>query len=413
MMARPARGPEFTKPLTVAGDAGAATLVRELPQELALTTWQTLSSVLLWAGQEPAWRGDLFEPTAMREWEERLLREDWEPELRDPLAVLVGELARLEHGSPEGIAQACLCVTDWAVERCYWATAIGFAEAAGLSWPEQPQYAWTVGRLMRTRGLVREATAWLKRAERVAVQKRDRDVQARALSSLGNLHGLVAGDLRKAVKAHEEALRIARRHGLRNREGEAMHDLFVVTWYLGRSREAEEYAGGAVEIYKASSHPRLPALAHDIASSWTAAGYYGPALQLLEAAAAHFDEPSERVQVLASLAFAAAGCGNAASFSAVTGEIHRFPEPVVEQSGAALIDVARGAAMLADWNLAEQLITRVLESARPPIDPGLRDLAQEVRNDVMKRQAPAPARNEHGHPRAAHLAGDIVAALQA
>jgi hypothetical protein len=411
MMARPARGPEFTKSLTVAGDAGAATVVRELPQEFALTTWQTLSSVLLWAGQEPAWRGDLFEPTAMREWEERLLREDWEPELRDPLAVVVGELARLEHGEPQAIAQACLCVTNWAVERCYWATAIAFAEAAGLSWPEQPQYAWTAGRLMRARGLVREATAWLKRAERVAVQKRDRDVQARALSSLGNLHGLVVGDLRKGVKAHEDALRIARRHGLRNREGEAMHDLFVATWHMGRSREAEEYAAGAVEIYKSSSHPRLPALAHDIASSWTAEGYYGPALHVLKAAAAHFDEPSERVQVLASLAFAAAGCGNVVSFSAVIDEIRSFPG--VEQSGAALIDVARGAAMLADWTLAEQLTTKVMERARLPTERELRDLAQGVLDDVTKRQTPAPTRIEHGHPRAAHLVGELQAALQA
>lgn len=413
MMARPARGPEFMKPLTVAGEPGAATIVRELPQEVALTTWQTLSSVLMWAGQEPAWRGDVFEPTAMREWEERLLREDWEPELRDPLAVLVGELARLEHGSPQAIAQACLCVTDWAVERCYWATAIAFAEAAGLSWPEQPQYAWMAGRLIRARGLVREATAWLKRAERVAVQKRDRDVQARALSSLGNLHGLVVGDLKKAVKAHEDVLRIARRHGLRNREGEAMHDLFVVTWYLGRSRDAEEYAAGAVEIYKSSSHPRLPALAHDIASSWTAGGCYTPALQVLEAAAVHFNEPSERVQVLASLAFAAAGCGNAASFSAVTGEIHSFPKPVVEQSGAAMVDVARGAAMLADWSLAEQLATGVLERSHPRADPGLRDLAQDILDKVVKRQTPAAARNEHGQTRAARLAGEIVAALRA
>jgi tetratricopeptide (TPR) repeat protein len=413
MMARPARGPEFMKPLTVAGEAGAATIVRELPQEVALAAWQTLSSVLLWAGQEPAWRGDLFEATAMREWEERLLGEEWEPELRDPLAVLVGELARFEHGSPQIIAQACLCVTEWAVERCYWATAIAFAEAAGLSWPEQPQYAWMAGRLMRGRGLVREATAWLKRAERVAVQKRDRDVQARALSSLGNLHAIVGGDLRKALKAHEDALRVARRHGLRHREGEAMHDLFVATWHLGRSREAEEYAAGAVEIYKGGPHPRLPALAHDVASSWTAEGCYGPAFRVLEASAARFDEPSDRIQVLASFAFAAAGCGNAASFSAATEEICSFPEPVVEQSGSALVDVARGAALLADWIRAEQLIARVLESIRPQTERGIRDLAQNVLFDVTNRQVPAPPRNEMGCPRAAHLAGEILTALQA
>ncbi|HEX6037422.1 hypothetical protein [Longimicrobium sp.] len=400
------------KPLTVGGEAGA-TIVRELPQEVALTTWQTLSSVLLWAGQEPAWRGDLFEVTAMREWEERLLREEWDPELRDPLAVLVGELARLEHGSPQAIAQACLCVTDWATERCYWATAIAFAEAAGLSWPEQPQYAWTAGRLMRARGLVREATAWLKRAERVAVHKRDRDLQARALISQGNLHAFVGGDLRKALKAHGDALRIARRHGLRNREGEAMHDLFVVTWYLGRSREAEEYAAGAVEIYKSSSHPRLPALAHDIATSWAAEGCYGPALQVLEAAAAQFDEPSDRLQVLASLAFAAAGSGNAVAFSAVTGEIQSLPDPVVDQSGAALLDVARGAALLADWALAEQLASRVVERSHPWTEGRLRDIAHDVLHDVLRRQTPAAEGTGHGHPRAARLAGEIVAALRA
>jgi tetratricopeptide (TPR) repeat protein len=411
MMARPAHGPEFTKPLTIVGDAGAAIVVSELPQEVALPAWQTLSSVLLWAGQVPALRGDLFELTAMREWEERLLREKWDPELRDPLAVLVGELARLEHGDPQLIAQACMCVTDWAVEHCYWATALGFAEAAGLSWPEQPQFAWAAGRLMRARGLVPEATTWLKRAQRVAVQKRDRDVQALTLSSLGNLYGFVVGDYQKAVKAHEDALRIARRHALQAREGEAMHDLFVAMWHLGRSREAEEYATGAVKVYQTARHPRLPALAHDIANSWSAVGWYGPAFRVIEAAVEDFQEPFERIQVLASLALAAAGCGNAVSFSAAVDEIRGFPAPEVEQSGSALLDVARGAAVLANWALAEQLATEVLESIRPGTGRGLRDIVQDVLDDVANHQMPAAPRNDEGRPRATRLADEILAAL--
>ncbi|HVH11744.1 MAG TPA: hypothetical protein VM759_01770, partial [Longimicrobium sp.] len=190
MAARPRRSnrprsADFTTPLTIPGGAvGGADVVRELAPEVALPVWQTLRSVLMWAGEEPALRGDLFEPCAMADWERQLLQDSWEPDVRCPLAVLVGELGKGTEASLETIARACLCVTDWALERGHTATALAFAEAAALAWPQHPRYAWMAGRLLRRHGRLREAEQWIRRASKAAATVQDRETQTLAINSL-------------------------------------------------------------------------------------------------------------------------------------------------------------------------------------------------------------------------------------
>ncbi|HEX6037178.1 tetratricopeptide repeat protein [Longimicrobium sp.] len=388
------RNADFTAPLTIPGGAVAgADLVRELPAEVSLSVWQTLRSVLLWAAEDPGLRGDLFEPCAMTEWETELLENDWDADVRCPLAVLVGQLGRQGDASAETIAHACLSVTDWALEHGYVATALAYAEAAALSWPQHPRYAWLAGRLMRAHGRPREAEAWLKRAERAANRLADWEGRTLSLNSLGNLYyGM--GNYSQAAKMHRDALKVARRHRLRKREGEILHDLFVATWYMGYAEEAEQYARAALEVYK-DGHPRLATLAHDVAFSWVAEGYYGRALTVLQGLERYFELPSERIRVLASIARAAGGCNATEMFSSAAKEIWTLADRQDAGQGvaAALVELARGATSLAKWDIAEEALLKAREVAVLRSEEDVVAEADDALSAVSAHRAAAPARS--------------------
>ena len=410
------RSADFTTPLTIPGGAVAgADVVRELAPEVALPVWQTLRSVLMWAGEEPALRGDLFEPCAMADWERELLQETWEPDVRCPLAVLVGELAKPADASLETIARACLCVTDWALERGHVATALAFAEAAALSWPQQPRYSWMAGRLLRIHGRPNEAEQWLKRAERAASTVGDWEARTLALNSLGNAY-YEAGNYRRAATTQQQALRAARKHRLKEREGEVLHDLYVATWYMGATGEAEEYACAALEIYK-TGHPRLPALAHDVAFSWVAQGHYGRALRILRELHGYFADPHEHIRVLASTARAAGGSGESAVFAEIADEIWFLSEQMGAGQGvaAALLELARGASSLEQWELAERSLAKAQDVAQARSEADVQTQAGEALDSIRAQRAAAPSRNRLDvvpFPRLDALANGFVTSLR-
>lgn len=361
----PLRTADFTSPLTIpGGEVAGAEVVRELPAEVALTVWQVLRSVLLWAAEIPAQRGDLFERRAMEQWERELLEGTFDADLRCPLAVMVGELADPEAASPEHLAHACLCVTEWALARRATRTALGFAEAAALCWPDHPRYAWMAGRMLRTHGFLREAEQWIKRSVRIAGSTEDWETQALALNSLGNVF-YEAGRFRAAQQSQMQALRSVRKHGLREREGEVMHDLFVATAYLGELDQAEEYARVALDLYL-PQHDRLAALAYDVAFLWMKRGEYARALPVLRELSKHFREPHERVLVLASTARAAGACSEADIYADLADEASLLAAESESGRGVpyALYELGLGASSLGQWDRAEQFLIRAECAAR-------------------------------------------------
>jgi tetratricopeptide (TPR) repeat protein len=352
------RAADFTAPLTVpGGEVAGAEIVRELAPEVALTAWQALRSVLMWAAEEPGQRGDLFEPCAMADWERELLEGEWEPELRLPLAVLVAELGSPSQGTAEAVAHTCLCVADWALEHGAPATALAFAEAAALAWPQSARYAWAAGRLLRAHGRLREAERWLKRAARTGARAGDAESHALAVNSLGNLY-YEQGDYARAGRSLQDGLRIARKHRLREREGEILHDLCVVSTWSGDLDAAERLAGEAFEIYR-DGHPRLPALVYDRAVVWMKRGQFARALYVLRELPPFIDAPHERARAVATLARAAAACGDEALFDEAWAEA----SALLERSGwrrAApdCVELGLGASSLQRWDQAEQALRR-------------------------------------------------------
>lgn len=386
------RSAEFTSPLTVPGGEVAGTeIVRELPPELALTAWQVLRSVLLWAAEIPAHRGDLFERRAMEQWERELLEGTFDPDVRYPLAVIVGELADPQEASGEALAHACLCVTEWGLAHNATRTALAFTEAAALCRPDHPRYAWMAGRLLRTHGYRREAEQWIKRSVRVAGSKGDWEAQTLGLNSLGNVFA-EAGNYRQAAQTQSQALRIARKHRLRDREGEVLHDLFVATAHLGDLEGAEAYALGALEIYR-GGHSRLLLLAHDVAVLWMQRGQYDRALPVLLALSDQSGTPRDRILVLASGAWAAGMCGEETHYQRIAREVLAMAEQSVGGQGVprALYEVALGAWGLERWESAEDLLARAEAAAR---DRGEADIiveAEESLAAIRQRRSVVPS----------------------
>jgi tetratricopeptide (TPR) repeat protein len=410
------RSADFTTPLTIPGGAVAgAEIVRELAPELALPAWQTLRSVLMWAAEEPGQRGDLFEPCAMADWERELLEGTWEPDLRVPLAVLVGELSRPSETAPDVVAHACLCVADWALESDHVATALAFAEAAALSWPQNPRYAWMAGRLLRAQGRVREAELWLKRSARAAVTAGDPDAQTLALNSLGILY-YEQGNYPRAESTLREGLRAARKHRLRDREGELLHDLFVVATWRGDLEAADQLARDTFDIYR-DGHPRLPALAHDVSVLWMKRGHFARALFVLRELPQMLTADDEQARATAMLARAAAACGDEELFietwSSAMSLLEVSSRPL--RAGPDYLELGLGASSLRKWDMAEDALRRALALA---IKTGEADVQLRTETALEAVRAHRIAERErnpidiHAAPSADVLAAGVIASLR-
>jgi tetratricopeptide (TPR) repeat protein len=401
------RNTDFTSPLTVPGGEVAGTeIVRELPPELALTVWQVLRSVLLWAAEVPSQRGDLFEPRAMEQWEVELLQGTFDADLRYPLAVIVGELADPEAASPEQMAHACLCVTEWGLAHNATRTALAFTEAAALCRPDHPRYAWMAGRLLRRHGYLREAEQWIKRAVRVAGRTGDWETHTLGLNSLGNVF-YEAGKYPESLRMLEDALRASRKHRLRAREGEILHDLFAVTVWGGDLARAEGFAQAAFEIYR-TGHHRLPALAHDVAVLWIRRGQFSRAFTVLKELPAFFEYPEERIRVLASLARTAGACGDRLAFVQASHEAESLvtDDQVSLRSAPALVEIGLGAWDLGEWETAERTLAGALRFAAISGESDVRLQAESALTAVRDRCFPEKEQN----PANSHSAvvGDVL-----
>jgi len=250
------------------------------------------------------------------------------------------------------IARACLALADWALSQQAQETALAFAGLAALVWPGHPRYAWTYGRLLRSRGRVREAEHWFRRSHRIAVWLGDWEAQARSLNSLGVLSYLT-GNYRRAENRLARALAVAAKRGLRLARGEILHDLFALAITQQDFRRAEDYASSALQCYL-PGHDRLPALAHDLGCLWMEQGYYARALPLLQAVVGHFDEWSRKLQSYAAAARAAGGAGDEAAFAWASARAWDAAARMDDcrMCGAELVDLGRGAASLGLWDEA-------------------------------------------------------------
>lgn len=416
MSPQPAPSPseDGTAPAFPAGVALPPAALAELPPDMAFAVWQVLRSVTLWAGEPAQRRAGMFDPGYMKEWERRLLTAPFDPEARFPLAVVVGELAGPSPGAGR-LSWACVCVADWALGRGAIHAALAFAEAAARAAPEHPRYAWLVGRLMRRHGEPRGGERWLKRALKLAVTQRDWEAQARALTGLGNLC-VETGRYPEARELHARALRVSRRWRLREQEGMALHDLFVIATEEGNRAEAELHARGALDAY-GQLPGRLCKLAHDVAYSWMAQGYFDRALSVFQALRPRLGPPDDELRVVGNIARAAGGTGDEALFAEMRREAQALLGRLVtrETLAPALLEIAYGAAALGDRAVALESAAAALHAAQPRNEANVRMRAEALIGALSGEHFAAAAGERRSAPAAAsgeRLAGDLVEALR-
>lgn len=366
-------------------------VVRELAdaglEDAGLALWQVLRDV--------------------RSWLDAIAAPD-EPTLRDAgwkldglvpeLAIALPALDRLirdsspDESTMEAVALGCMRVGLWAEDSAAGRTALAFFQAAEDADPDNPHFAYNVGRVARKLALYDEAEAWLKWAHWVARGSARWDVATLSLSGLGNLHRQ-RGNLPLAMRCHRLTRRIARKHNLRTLEGDALYDLAGLSFDFGDARLGMEYATRAINAY-GPGHTRIYRLAKDIAWLWMDRfGEFESAAQVFGALLAHVWEPERRVMLYASLARAAAGAGWRGMFEEMwveswttirqqsTGDFH----------AAALTQIALAAGCVADWERARMAAAEALRMARTRGEGEMILLAESilhaVRSDVIAEEA--------------------------
>jgi tetratricopeptide (TPR) repeat protein len=398
---------EFAYPLAVPGPgAEAVSVLAEVPPEHALTALRTLRLVFAWTrGPEAA--GAVFPRAVLDD------PFDGEDGLWAPLTVLAGELRRPERADSQTIAQACLAASDWALGIHAERTALLFAEAAALAWPSNARYAWIVGRLARNQSRHREGELWLRRAARVAAWAGDWETQDLALNTLGNLHAH-QGSYDRALRYLRRALKLARRHGMKEREGSVSHDLSVVLMTAGDFARAEVHAIRAYDLYGAD-HPHLRRLAFDVAHLWAQQGRFAAALPVLAALAEHFPEADLELRVQAATARAAGAESRAAEFTAAWDRawnlIRDYPAETRMVLPSTLVDLGRGAASIGEWVKAIQALDLALVSAQ---EQGVNDAAAQAEvllSMVRRRERAEISRPVSSTSAARQLAAAFVRSL--
>ena len=329
----------------------------ELLSPVGVLLWQLLHDTTLWSTAERSARRGLFADAARA-------TAGAVPGVEEELDAL-GVLVRDPH--PDAgpiIARMCDRVRTWAEERGLDGTALAFAQAAALADPEDARGAYQVGRLARRRAEYARAEVWYQRAGVLANRCGDREVRAVSLSGLGSLHAH-RGNYAGARKLKQQAIRLAKRHSLREVLGVAYHDLAVIDFETGEVQSGMRHAGRALRIFGAGDD-RTPEIVHDMAVAlMDQCGAFATARDVLQVVLPHLARPGSRLFALANLARASAAVGDVETYDAIWTDL----QPVLLQSTGvgstdALLALARGGALLRDWDRAREAASRALVMAQ-------------------------------------------------
>jgi tetratricopeptide (TPR) repeat protein len=389
-------------------------ILREVGGEVGILLWQAYRNVMFWAAAEQGERGRLFSAEAGRKRQAELAEARISDELAGPLSAVGEMLTAPDSTGGEAVAQACTGIARWAEQQGHLNTALAYTQAASVAAPRNARLALAVGKLARRRGEMARAETWFRHTVMISRQIGDWDSYSRAYIALGNM--LVRrGNFPAAHRMHIKALRAARRKGLQQVQGMALHDLFVIATETGRPTHAEDYARQAYRAYGAA-HPSVPALAHDVAYFWMNQGHFARALPIFESVLSHFSEPSVRFVVQAHIARAAGGAGDRTTFRRYWTECVRIAkEPFARAVAAdALTELALGASSLNEWDRAEQASSKAIEIAQETGDAKALIRSEAILEAARTGRRIEQAVQQGGSSSGAEtLAAQFVASLQA
>jgi tetratricopeptide (TPR) repeat protein len=397
---------------------GAAVL-DEMEGPLGALLFQLARDVYVWGATPPEKRQGLFEAHADESLSALLRAADADLQLETALLALVRMTGAPEGNAEDQVSLACQHVAHWADQNGHLETAIAFAQGAAVVMPDEAALSFAVGRLARRRAEYGRAETWYRRAIALARQSGDWSTYSMSFLGLGTLY-LQRGKLAASRRFLLRALRTARRHSLRGLQGSALHDLAGVASEMGQVQEAERLAREAFEMY-GPEHPRLVALAADVAYFWIGAGRFRPALTVLQSLVHHMQRREERVMAQANMVRAAAGAGERRLFEQTWDEVwdRMSRTQSLENAAAVMLELAHGAAMLGEHERAERAAERAVEVARERGESKVLLTAESVLDQVrrtrgVKARAAAAEPPEPGTAEPAEtFALDLVRTLNA
>mgnify|MGYP003577230916 CR=1 FL=1 len=346
------------------GSFEGADILAEAGAVPAILLCQVYRGVMAWALTPAAGHPGLFPPHAAAE-TRRLMGEAAVPEELRPALETVCELFDDPAGADASrVAEACMRIGEWAERRGDApATALRFLQAGGTCSPNDARLAYRAGYVARRQAIWDIAELWFRHSSTVSRRQHDWNSHATAYLALGNSY-YQQGRYAPAKREHMKALRVGKRHGLREVQGRAHHDLLAVASELGELAEAESNAQKALHAY-GPTHPNVPPLAHDIAYFWITRGYFRRALPVFRALLPHFRQPQDRIRPLGSICRAAGGSGQREIFHEAWRDLWQLA-PTVEWAPAlpaSLLQAAYGAVALQEWSLAQAGAEYALKTA--------------------------------------------------
>jgi tetratricopeptide (TPR) repeat protein len=391
-------------------------ILEEHAPEYAQIFWESYRNVGDWAVTDWVRRGELFGPGAAELRNRQLMA--IAPRVEKPvwvaLEVIRDLLAAPARTEPRVVARACLQLSAWAGERGARATQFYFAAAAGLCLPHDAKLAYQAGCLAREIARWDGAEVWLEYAVAVARRQKERETQGIALLGLGNAY-YRQGHYQRAKEAYAAALVLGKRHRLREVEGRAFHDLFIVAVETGDYARAEQHAHLALEAY-GKEHPNVPRLAHDVVYFWVMRGNGFRALRVLEALIPRLSDPLHRMLALALSGRAAGQCGRRELFQRAWGELWMMDNQPGLQShlAPALLELAYGAANLGEVAHAEYAAASAREIAEQRSEMDVVERVEALLDSISRGQPVEEKSATEGRSKAAdQLAEELVEALNA
>lgn len=361
------------------------TVLREVDGEIGLELLLALYNVRLVADTPIPLRDQLFEVTGSRALEILV-----PAEIRDALHDLFRLPRETRPLSDRELARACRVIAEWAEDRSYSVTSVGFAEAAAHLVPDDPELANRAGRACRRAGERARAELWYERGFGLA--RRRGDVLQYVKGHLG--YGALfrdRGDYGNALRWIKRAGISARKAGHREAGAEAMHDAFALAYLQEDFGRAASLIRRAARIYPVHAR-RVPYFAADLALLLSRRGLYGMALDLLRVVQVHLTAPVDCLQVWGLVAFASGGAGDRDFYDTALRHILQMKDLYRESSAGTLAYAAAGAHLLRDVELAESLVAEATERARG--DALSEDLAARVRRDITMRTPGVPVAEE-------------------
>jgi len=361
-------------------------ILDEMKGEQALVMWQSVRDVSLWGSVPPEERGSLFTADAHARRLRQVEEAGIEPSILQPIHA-IAELLRTPEGVVEAdVTAACRAVSKWADDAGMLGTALAFAQAGAVASPTDAATGYKVGQLARRRAEYARAESWFRRVIGLGRQAKDWESYSLAFLGLANLY-IQRGNYPVARRFLIRCLRAARRHGLREVQGKAYHDLFVVGYQTERTEEAYEAARAAFRAY-GPRHPRLPSLANDLGVYWLLQGRFALALEVFKAALPVIEHPCERLLTWGSLARAAGGVGEREEFDRAWDEIWSYAGDWQKRENApwALLDAARGATTLRDWARAERAAVTARDLAQSRGEGHVVAEAETVLDSVARKR---------------------------